>query len=245
MTWHNLPCPATLPAVSQLCPHGWLEVFIEHVSRKSMPGGGDKQDAESIPHLARAWGLDGDAIDRIQEMLGDLYSFDFEQMYKVPNGATALFKVEIEPADLTSEGIPEGLPGYSITALWGVGGAPVYTLDEHPSLTGQQPAPQPGRGDMWAQIIERYDGQIAESIVAMFKARRELGLAKYATPLQAGNGRDICKDIVGETLDRIAYAEQAATERPEFADIMRGMQDGDIVQLAGLLALYGRAGAVE
>jgi hypothetical protein len=71
MMWINLPCPATIPAVSQFCPDGWLEVFIEHVGRKSMPGGSDDQEAESIPHLARAWGLDGDAIDRIQEMLGD------------------------------------------------------------------------------------------------------------------------------------------------------------------------------
>jgi hypothetical protein len=138
MTWQNLPCPATLPAVSQLCPDGWLEVFIEHVPARSVPGGGDAQDAESIPHLARTWGLDGDAIERVDAMLGDLYSFDFEEMYKIPDGATALFKVLIKPADETSEGLPEGLPGYSITALWGVGGAPVYTLDKEPSLTGQQ-----------------------------------------------------------------------------------------------------------
>jgi hypothetical protein len=228
MTWQNLPCPATLPAVSQLCPDGWLEVFIEHVPARSVPGGGDAQDAESIPHLARTWGLDGDAIERVDEMLGDLYSFDFEEMYKVPNGATALFKVLIKPADETSEGLPEGLPGYSITALWGVGGAPVYTLDEEPSLTGQQQAPQPGRGDMWASVIERYDGQINPALVDIFRARREQGLAKYGVPLQAGNGRDICKDLADETLDRIVYAEQAAQERPEFADIMRGMQARDI-----------------
>jgi hypothetical protein len=242
MTWQNLPCPATLPAVSQLCPDGWLEVFIEHVPARSVPGGGDAQDAESIPHLARTWGLDGDAIERVDEMLGDLYSFDFEEMYKIPDGATALFKVLIKPADETSEGLPEGLPGYSITALWGVGGAPVYTLDKEPSLTGQQAAPQPGRGDMWASVIERYDGQINPALVDIFRARREQGLAKYGVPLQAGNGRDICKDIADETLDRIVYAEQAAQERPEFADIMRGMQARDITTLAGLLDLYATGG---
>jgi hypothetical protein len=61
-------------------------------------------------------------------------------------------------------------------------------------------------------------------------------------PLQAGNGRDICKDIADETLDRIVYAEQAAQERPEFADIMRGMQARDITTLAGLLDIYATGG---
>jgi hypothetical protein len=74
-----------------------------------------------------------------------------------------------------------------------------------------------------------------------FSARaREQGLAKYGVPLQAGNGRDICKDLADETLDRIVYAEQAAQERPEFADIMRGMQARDIATLAVLVAAYHR-----
>lgn len=29
MTWHNLPCPPTLPAMSTACPHGWEEIQIE------------------------------------------------------------------------------------------------------------------------------------------------------------------------------------------------------------------------
>lgn len=240
MTWHNLPCPATLPAVSQLCPDGWLEVLVEHVSRRSTPGGGDPQEAESVPHVARAWGLDCDALASIDEIFADMYSFGDAELSKVPSGATALFKVLVRPATETSEGFLDGPPGYSLTACWGVDGAPVYTLDKHPSLTGQQPAPQPGRGDMWASVIERYDGQINPALVDIFKARREQGLAKYNTPLQADNGRDICKDIADETLDRIVYAEQAAQERPEFADIMRGMQDRDIATLGGLLGLYGR-----
>lgn len=239
-TWQNLPCPATLPAVSQACPDGWLEIMVEHVPARSSPGGGDDQEAELVPHLSRAWGVDVDALGSIENMLADLYSFDYEEMYKVPSGATALFKVLVKPAQESSEGLPEGPPSYSVTALWGIGGEPVYTLDEHVSLTGQQAAPQPGRGDMWAQVIERYDGQIAQPIVDLFRARAAQGLAQYGVPLQAGNGRDVCDEIVTETLDRIAYAEQAATEQPEFSEVMQRLQQGDIVQLGGLLALYGR-----
>lgn len=254
-TWHNIPCPPTLPAVSQACPDGWLEVYIEHHAPRSMPGGGDPQEGETTFALSRIWGLDCDAVERINHMLVDLYGD--EMLSEVPHKATVLARVIRKPqrtermimGDAEHEVIHEStiytcdfrrITDYTVELRWGACATPVYSMDEHPSLTGQQPAPQPGRGDMWQQVIERYSANIHPSIIELFRQRSEQGKAQYGTPLQAGNGRSIFKDLADETLDRIVYAEQAATERPELAEVMLGIQESDIATLGGLIMIYGR-----
>ena len=43
--------------------------------------------------------------------------------------------------------------------------------------------------------------------------RKEDGIKKYGTPLQAGNGRDALIDAYQEALDLVVYLRQAIEER--------------------------------
>ena len=56
-------------------------------------------------------------------------------------------------------------------------------------------------------------GDITELVIADLKARRELGIAKYGTTLQAFNGRDALIDAYQEALDLVQYLRQAISER--------------------------------
>lgn len=50
-------------------------------------------------------------------------------------------------------------------------------------------------------------------VIADVEARREMGIAKYGTPLQAHNGRDALMDAYQEALDLACYLRQAIAER--------------------------------
>lgn len=64
-----------------------------------------------------------------------------------------------------------------------------------------QPAPAPATGDVWALVI------------ADMTERRRVGIARYGTPLQPGNGRDALVDAYQELLDACAYIRQVIEER--------------------------------
>lgn len=64
-----------------------------------------------------------------------------------------------------------------------------------------QPAPTAAAGDIWLDVI------------ADMEARRQVGIRRYGTPLQAGNGRDCLRDAYDEALDLVAYLRQAIAER--------------------------------
>lgn len=64
-----------------------------------------------------------------------------------------------------------------------------------------QPDPTPATGDVWALVI----ADMAE--------RRRVGIARYGTPLQPGNGRDALVDAYQEALDLAVYLRQAIEER--------------------------------
>lgn len=66
-----------------------------------------------------------------------------------------------------------------------------------------QPPPEPGQGDIWKLVI------------ADMKERRETGISRYGTPLQANNGRDALVDAYQEALDLAVYLRQAIEERAE------------------------------
>ena len=70
-----------------------------------------------------------------------------------------------------------------------------------------QPAPSPGTGDVWLDIIE--DIPLPKSLLRACVERRNLGIARYGTPLQYGNGRDPEVDLHEELLDGAVYAWQA------------------------------------
>jgi hypothetical protein len=64
-----------------------------------------------------------------------------------------------------------------------------------------QPAPKKSRGDVWQTVIKD------------MRARRELGVKRYGTPLQPNNGRDALIDAYQEALDLCVYLRQAIEER--------------------------------
>jgi hypothetical protein len=77
-------------------------------------------------------------------------------------------------------------------------------LHNHPlrQRPGDQPLPVPN-GNRDIQSI----------VIADIEARRALGISRYGTPLQAGNGRDALRDAYEEALDLSVYLRQAIEER--------------------------------
>lgn len=67
-----------------------------------------------------------------------------------------------------------------------------------------QPNPTPSTGDVWQELI---DAESAGPLRDAMIARRELGIARYGTPLQRGNGRNMTLDASQEALDGMAYAQ--------------------------------------
>lgn len=67
----------------------------------------------------------------------------------------------------------------------------------------EQPAPLPGTGDVWQEVI---DGEPLAVLRELYVARRALGVARYGTPLQRDNGRDTARDLEEELLDALVYA---------------------------------------
>ena len=70
------------------------------------------------------------------------------------------------------------------------------------NLNQEQSPPTQGTGpDCWQLVL----ADMAE--------RRELGIAKYGTPLQPDNGRDGLVDAYQEVLDLAVYLRQAIEQR--------------------------------
>ncbi len=63
-----------------------------------------------------------------------------------------------------------------------------------------QPAPKPGQGDVWLDVIHD------------MRERRLDGIAKYGTPVQTFNGRKSLQDAYEEALDLCVYLKQAIKE---------------------------------
>lgn len=75
-----------------------------------------------------------------------------------------------------------------------------------PTILPDQPPPTPGAGDVWQHMIETLaaEGLYADLVPAM-RERRELGIARYGTPLQTHNGRNHRIDAMQELLDAAVY----------------------------------------
>lgn len=65
-----------------------------------------------------------------------------------------------------------------------------------------QPPPRPRSGVVSIQALVRED----------LVERERLGVKRYGTPLQPGNGRDALVDLYQELLDACCYARQAVEE---------------------------------
>jgi hypothetical protein len=82
-------------------------------------------------------------------------------------------------------------------ACKGIGLPPTVTN----AAGGKQLDPKPGSGDMWV------------SVLCDMLARRQLGIERYGTVVQANNGRDALQDAYDEALDLAVYLRQAIEER--------------------------------
>ena len=71
----------------------------------------------------------------------------------------------------------------------------------HLHLNDPQPDPVPANGDVWLVVLKDMED------------RRQTGIKKYGTPLQAHNGRDALIDLYQELLDAVVYTRQLILER--------------------------------
>lgn len=60
MTWQNLPCAPTLPALFAACPHGWAEIEFTYTSGN--PTADPPQDADCSIGFGRVWGVSHDDL---------------------------------------------------------------------------------------------------------------------------------------------------------------------------------------
>ena len=66
-----------------------------------------------------------------------------------------------------------------------------------------QPAPTKVHGDVWADLLRATP--MPRDLRILCRERRPLGIARYGTPLQLDNGRDMRRDAREEALDLPAY----------------------------------------
>lgn len=109
---------------------------------------------------------------------------------------------------------------------------------------GDQPLPVPGDGpsihDLVHEDLLRMNG--GAPVAAHLLERKALGLGRYGSILQAGNGRDARRDLSEELLDAAAYTRQRMCEidlgSGEYA-VLAGIYDhllGDLIAVRRLMA---------
>lgn len=81
---------------------------------------------------------------------------------------------------------------------------------------GDQPMPIPNDGpgmhDLLVAELRAGSYDVGLLVADDLEARAAVGVERYGTKLQAGNGRDPVRDLYEELLDAMAYARQAAVE---------------------------------
>jgi hypothetical protein len=96
--------------------------------------------------------------------------------------------------------------------------------------------PAPTRNDsahVQPQVIEDvqriYSNDDVKALVEALEARYQLGMQKYGTGLQPGNGRDVLNDSLQEAIDLVNYLKQGVLEEklPEwlYLDALRIVVD--------------------
>lgn len=110
--------------------------------------------------------------------------------------------------------------------------------------------PKPGNGDMWLRLISRYSFEtvyktdlcrnirlgLLHEVKTLMVERRQLGIDRYGTVLQAFNGRNAIDDLLAEQLDSLAYSEQVSLEHPELSETMITWQKNTINEMQKLIA---------
>lgn len=152
MTWQNLPCAPTLPALFAACPHGWAE--IEFTYQAGNPTADPPQDADCSLEVRRLWGIENSDEPALVDLLEDLQ----EPPLGMPmRDCILLARMEhhIGPCNVCErerrpdepqdqlDCVPEGQPGGvcwgkfttvpRLRASWGVDGKPVVVIGTMPA----------------------------------------------------------------------------------------------------------------
>lgn len=67
--------------------------------------------------------------------------------------------------------------------------------------------------DSQALPIKNNEPFVQDAVIADIEARKQVGIKRYGTALQAGNGRDALLDAYEEAMDLTIYLKQALMER--------------------------------
>lgn len=93
---------------------------------------------------------------------------------------------------------------------------PAPVVNDHPSIQSLV------RRDL---AVRTHLGAHRHGVRTRVAEREQVGIARYGTALQAGNGRDALRDLEEEILDGANYAKQAIVEaeatRPDDVDLPR------------------------
>ena len=95
---------------------------------------------------------------------------------------------------------------------------------------GDQPLPVPNDGP-----------DIQSLVIADIETRRQVGIERYGTALQANNGRDALRDAYEEALDLATYLRQAIEERDQVSISIKAPEEWTQEQIAEF-AEYMRTG---
>ncbi len=90
------------------------------------------------------------------------------------------------------------------------------TRAERPSDAPLPPPPTRANREGDSQslpVVQEGVADIQSAVIADINTRREVGIERYGTALQAGNGRDALLDAYEEALDLCMYLKQAMVER--------------------------------
>ena len=101
--------------------------------------------------------------------------------------------------------------------------------DDRAEMAKRQPAPVPGEGDVWAEVIADGErrGSIPPRVLDLMRERRQVGIDRYGVPLQRGNGRDGMRDLLEELLDAVAYSALCGRQFGILVDLI-SMLDADM-----------------
>lgn len=98
---------------------------------------------------------------------------------------------------------------------WGENLAPVVSTGSSNGngLKAQRPGDQP------PPVIREGAPDIQSMVLADLEARRQVGIQRYGTALQAFNGRDVLRDAYEEALDLCVYLRGVIAERDAKVDV--------------------------
>ena len=168
MTWQNLPCAPTLPALFAACPHGWAE--IEFTYQRGNPTADPPEDADCSLEVRRLWGIENADEPALVDLLEDLG----EPPLGIPHrdcillarmehhaGPCGICMREPDDEHRPSDPCPRGEFGGEfttdprLTACWGVDGKPVVFVGATP-VYGLD-----ARAAMFKRRCERYEAWFA------------------------------------------------------------------------------------